>query len=151
MKYLKRSIKYFFYLAVLLTAVILILIALKLVDGDLSTMFVNGYDSLWQIAALMAVFALIYPRFGYSVRNVHIPGSTQEIRPSVLSVMTAKGYRLQQERGEDLVFVKRSTADRIVRVYEDALTFTRTATGYEIEGRTKDIVRVAGAFEAETD
>ena len=30
---------------------------------------------------------------------------------------------------------------------EDTLTFTRTVTGYDVEGITKDMVRVVGALE----
>jgi hypothetical protein len=30
---------------------------------------------------------------------------------------------------------------------EDRITFTRTATGYDVEGLTKDVVRVAGNLE----
>ncbi|MBQ6556856.1 MAG: hypothetical protein IJL86_04860, partial [Bacteroidales bacterium] len=65
MRYFIRSVKYFVQLMVILTLIIVILVVAKVVDSDISKIFVNGYDSLWQIALLMAAFAAIYPRLGY--------------------------------------------------------------------------------------
>lgn len=150
MKYLVRSIKYFLYLIIILSLMILILVKMNLVEGNLSTMFVNGYDSLWQIALIMVVFSLVYPRFGYSKRSVRMPGETGEILPAVKRVMESKGYRLRGESGgENMVFIKRAPIDRLFRQFEDAITFSRTAFGYEIEGRAKDVVRIVGSLESQ--
>ncbi|MBR4808789.1 MAG: hypothetical protein IK031_00735, partial [Bacteroidales bacterium] len=78
MKYLIRAVKYFVQLTVILSLIIAILIVAKVVDSDISKIFVNGYDSLWQIALMMAAFAAIYPSFGYGRRRVVVPGSDDE-------------------------------------------------------------------------
>ena len=52
MKYIIRSLKYYCYLILLLTLIILALVLTGFVEADLSKMFVNGYDSLWQIYRL---------------------------------------------------------------------------------------------------
>ena len=148
MKYLVRSIKYFFYLMIILTVIILALVLTKFVDADLSTMFVNGYDSLWQIAIIMAVFALVYPRFGFSTRTAHVYGSPEETRPAVMKVMDLHGYRLESEDVETMTFVKKSVLARILKMYEDRLTLTRTGAGIEVEGLTKDMVRIVSGLEA---
>jgi len=149
MRYLVRSIKYFIYLVIILSLMIFILVKMNMVEGNLSTMFRNGYDSLWQIAVIMAVFALVYPRFGYTKRSVRMPGETAMIRLSVLETMEAKGYKLRSEDAEEgMVFIKRLPLDRLIRQFEDAVTFTRTVYGYDIEGRGKDIVRIAGSLES---
>ena len=57
MKYIIRALKYFCYLIVLLAVIILALVLTGFVEADLSKMFVNGYDSLWQIALIMLFFA----------------------------------------------------------------------------------------------
>ena len=75
MKYIIRALKYFCYLVVLLAVIILALVLTGFVEADLSKMFVNGYDSLWQIALIMLFFALLYPRFGFSKRTAHLYGS----------------------------------------------------------------------------
>ena len=149
MKYLVRSIKYFFYLAIMLALVVFVLIKLHIVEGDLSTLFVNGYDSYWQMAIIMAVFALIYPRFGYASRDVTVPGETSEIQPEIIKVMDRRGYKVSDLSGDDMIFIKRSPLDRAMKMWEDALTFVRTATGYSVEGHNREVVRAISAITSE--
>ena len=147
MKYLVRAIKYFFKLLVILALILVILVALKFVEADITKMFVNGYDSLWQIAALMALFAAIYPRFGYVTRTIPVPGSPEETLPVLKKAMDARGYVLQKQDGESLVFVKRSKLDRILKMYEDTITVAPAITGYELEGAGRDVARAAATIE----
>ena len=149
MKYLVRAVKYFFYLLLVLALIIFALVAFKVVDSDPSQIFVHGYDSYWQIAAIMAVLAALYPRMGYGTRSVILPGETSEILPLVRKVMGAKGYVQSSEQGEDMVWVKASPVLRALRLFEDCISFTRTATGYDIEGPVKDIVRIVSALESD--
>nr|MCR4859824.1 hypothetical protein [Bacteroidales bacterium] len=108
MKYFIRALKYYVYLLVLLAVIILALVLTGFVEADLSKMFINGYDSLWQIALLMLVFALFYPRFGFSKRTAHVYGSPEELRPDVMKVMESLGYRLESEKDGRYQFVRRS-------------------------------------------
>ena len=148
MKYLKRSVKYFFYYVILLVIIILVLVAFKIVEADLSKMFVNGYDSLWQIALVFAAMAAAYPRFGFSTRSAYMPGETAALLPIIKQVMDEHGYKMtEQDADGNLKFRKRSPLTRMLKMGEDTLTFTRTATGYDVEGITKDMVRVVGALE----
>ncbi|MCQ2182664.1 MAG: hypothetical protein MJY89_04575 [Bacteroidales bacterium] len=148
MKYLVRSAKYFIYLLVILAVVILALVAFKVVDSDISAMFVNGYDSLWQIAAVAAFFSLIYPRVGFTVRKVMAPGSAEETAPVVKAVMEGRGYELEKSDGETMTFRKRSPVTRALKMWEDRISFEKTITGYDAEGLTKDLVRIVSAIEA---
>lgn len=148
MKYLKRSVKYFFYYVILLVIIIAILVAFKVVEADLSKMFVNGYDSLWQIALVFAAMAAAYPHFGFSTRSAHMPGETAALLPTIKQVMDEHGYKMtEQDAGGNLKFRKRAPLTRMLKMGEDTLTLTRTATGYDIEGMTKDMVRVVSALE----
>ena len=147
MKYLVRAIKYFFKLLAILALIIALMVALKFVDADISKMFVHGYDSLWQIALIMAVFAGIYPRFGYVTRSIPVPGDPEEGRKILDRAMDARGYVLQNEEDDTLVYVKRSKLDRILKMYEDSITITRTVLGYDIEGAGRDVARTATAIE----
>lgn len=148
MKYLKRSVKYFFYYVFLLVIIILVLLAFKIVEADLSKMFVNGYNSLWQIALVFAAMAAAYPRFGFSTRSAFMPGETADLLPIIRQVMDDHGYKMT-EQGTDgsLKFRKRAPLSRLLKMGEDTLTLTRTATGYDVEGITKDLVRVVSALE----
>ena len=122
MKYFIRSVKYFFYLLVILAIIITILVLAGFVEADISKIFVNGYDSLWQICLIMAVFAAIYPRFGFSSRTAHVYGSPEDVRPLLLKVMDLHGYRLEKDGGDSLTFVKRSVISRLLKMWEDRIT-----------------------------
>ena len=148
MKYLIRSVKYFCYLILLLALIILALVLTGFVEADLSKMFVNGYDSLWQIALIMLVFALIYPRFGFSKRTAHLAGSPEELRPDVMRVMERLGYRLESEQNGSWSFLRRSGFSRALKMWEDRITLTTGGAGLEVEGLTRDLARIVSALEA---
>lgn len=147
MKYLTRSAKYFVYLLIVLSIIIFALVTFKVVDSDIETMFVHGYDSLWQMALIIAAFALLYPRFGYTRRNIHMGGGeTPELRAKVADLMEKRGYRLKNEDGDSLTYIKRAPFARAMKMFE-GLTFTRTIDGYEVEGLSKEVIYVAAALE----
>ena len=142
MKYIVRAVKYFVYLCIVLVLFIVILQLLHLVEGNIEQMFVNGYDSIWQMAIIVAVFAAVYPRLGYSSRNVRIGGESSAIEPRIVDYMHERGYILKNKEGENLYFKKASLFTRIVKMGEDGVTFTRQFGGYSIEGLTKEIIRI---------
>lgn len=148
MKYFIRALKYYVYLLVLLAVIILALVLTGFVEADLSKMFVNGYDSLWQIALLMLVFALFYPRFGFSKRTAHLYGSPEELRPDVMKVMEGLGYRLECEKDGGYQFLRRSGFSRALKMWEDRITLTPTGAGMEVEGLTRDLSRIVSGLEA---
>ncbi len=147
MRYFIRSVKYFVQLMVILVIIIAVLIVAKIVPGDISKIFVNGYNSLWQIALLMAAFAAIYPRFGYLRREAVVPGSDDEIEPVLRKVMEAHGY-VEEPQGKDGVraFRKKSVGDKLTRLWEDRISVTRCATGFELEGIGRDVTRLVNAL-----
>ena len=147
-RYLVRALKQFVYLAVLLTLLVVILVKAGFVEGDLSTMFVNGYDSLWQIALIVAAFAAVYPRIGYSTREVRAPGPDDEVLPVLRSLMEERDYKLAGESADgQMKFIKRAPFARASRMWEDTVTVSRTLAGLSLEGRTKDIARLGSALE----
>lgn len=148
MKYFVRSIKYFIYLMIILALLIVILILTGFVEGNLEDMFVNGTDSLWQIALLMAVFAAIYPRFGYSTRTAHLKGSAEELRPTINKVMELHDYKLESETADGMTFRRRSPVAKAMKMWEDRLSLKYVLGGVEVEGLTKDMVRIISGLEA---
>ena len=148
MKYLVRAVKYFFYLFLILFIIILVLMAAKLVESDPSKLFIHGYDSIWQIAIIMAVFAAIYPRIGFSTRNVHLLGSPEEVHGTIVKVLDQRGYKLEKDNDGTMTFVERSPISRALKMWEDRMTFSTTAGGIEVEGLTRDLVRLVSALES---
>lgn len=148
MKYLVRSVKYFLSLLVVLVLVLLVLVKLNLVNSEIEDMFRNGYDSLWQIALILAAFSALYPKIGYGTRDVHAPGSLAEQRAAIVGYMDSRGYKLLKEDDEKLEFVLRSPLSRLFRMFEDNIVVSKTFDGVRVEGLTKDIVRVASAIQS---
>ena len=147
MKYVVRAIKYFAYLAIILCIFIVLLSVFGLVGHTLDEIFKEGAHSLLKIGGILVVFAALYPRLGFGTRNAFIPGSYGEIRGGVVDVMHDRGYVLENEEGENLKFRLQSPVMRVFRMLEDRITFTRTATGFELEGPSKDLVRITNALE----
>ncbi len=148
MKYIVRALKYFVYLMVILALIIAVMMLAGFVEKDISKVFVHGYDSLWQIALIMAVFAAIYPRFGFSSRTAHFFGTPEEADAALDNVMELHGYRLEKDADGVRSYVKRSPFSRMLKMWEDRITVTRTLAGLEMEGLTKDMVRLISGVEA---
>ncbi|MBP5335135.1 MAG: hypothetical protein J6Y61_05025 [Bacteroidales bacterium] len=147
MKYIVRALKYFVYISLIVTVILLILMALKLVSPDINVMFRNGWGSVLQIAIMFLAVSAIYPKFGYAKRGVRIPGSYSEIRDKVVSFMEERGYELETEEGENLTFRLRNRFNRAARTWEDRITLTRELAGFYMEGISKDVARLASAME----
>ena len=142
MKYLLRSIKYFIYLAVMLTIFIAALLALGFIEGPIDNIFKNGADSIWQMALIVAAFAAVYPMLGYGKRNVRIYGEPEQVWPEIVEFMNGRGYILTEGDAQGAKFRLASNLGRVMRMGEDTITFPRNIGGYSLEGRTKEIVRL---------
>ena len=142
MKYLLRSIKYFIYLAVMLTIFIAALLALGFIEGPIDNIFKNGADSIWQMALIVLAFAAVYPMLGYGKRNVRIYGEPEQVWPEIVEFMNGRGYIRTEGDAEGAKFRLASNLGRVMRMGEDTITFTRNIGGYSLEGRTKEIVRL---------
>ena len=82
-------------------------------------------------------------RYG-AVTNI----TNEEIRSDVLRVMEVLGYRLESEKEGSWAFLRRSGVSRALKMWEDRITLTASAAGLEVEGLTRDLMRVVSALEA---
>lgn len=146
-KYIIRAVKYFFYFTFLMVLIMSVLVLAHVVDGNIETMFRDGYDSLWQIAGMFACVAAVYPVFGFVKKTALVSGEYSEIRDRTVKFMEDRGYRLEKEDGENLSFRSRSALNRIARMCEDRITFTRCLGGFELEGLRKDTIRIIYGLE----
>ena len=147
-KYIVRAVKYFFYFSFLLVIFMTILVCAHVVDGNIETMFRGGYNSLLQIGLMFACVAAVYPIFGFVRKSAIIPGEYKDIRDGIVDAMESRGYVLEKEEGENLSFRLKSTLNKISRMYEDRITFTRELGGFSVEGLRKDAIRIIYGIES---
>ena len=140
--YLLRSVKYFIYLAIILTLVLYVLSLAGMTEWDVNVMFTEGTRSVWKIAGMLAVVSLIYPSVGFQRRKAVLAGSWEERRDEIVAVMADKGYVLVSETPDGAVFRSRNIVLRIFRMFEDKVVVRQVFGGFELEGLRKDIVRL---------
>lgn len=148
MRYLIRSLKYFVYYCVFISLILYIMVLAGLAEGNIETMFVNGYKSVMQIALILLVFSAIYPRIGFSKRLCYGQSNVEELKSEIDRIMDGYQYRLLSSEAGQLVYIKRSPILRLLKLYEDKVIISSSLGGVEIDGITKDIVRIKSALEA---
>ncbi len=146
MKYIIRSVKYFIYFFLLLAVLLGLMIAFKIVEGGVESIFKEGWTSVGKIAILFAIVSAVYPLVGFVKRTAIIPGDYSEIRDKLIDTMRDRGYKLEKEEGENLTFRLRGPISRFFRMFEDRLTFTRSFSGFEVEGYRKDVYRIINSL-----
>lgn len=147
-RYAIRAIKYFCWFLILFSALIGVLVITKFVPADINTMFIKGWVSVAEIAAVFLVFSALYPKFGYQTRMVTIPGEWSEVGPQVEAWFNERGdYETESREEGKICFRSNKRATRIARMWEDRITVTSVFGGVGIEGPTKDVARIAGAME----
>ena len=146
MKYFIRSIKYFFYFAILSTAIILALVLIGAVEGDIKSIFEGGWNALWKIAVFFAAVAAVYPKLGFIKRDLSFV--SQEVsREDIIEFFRERRYVLESETAGAMSFRYRDTAGKISKMYEDRVIVTREMGVYWFEGLRKDVIRLATSFE----
>lgn len=146
MKYFIRAVKYFFYFAILSTAIVLALVLIGAVEGDINSIFQGGWSALWKIAVFYAAVAAVYPKLGFVRRDISFV--TQEVsREDIVEFFRERRYVLESEEDGKMIFRYRDLAGRISKMYEDRVIVTREMGVYWFEGLRKDVIRLATSFE----
>ena len=146
MKYFIRSVKYFFYFAILSTAIVLALVLIGAVEGDINSIFEGGYSALWKIAVFYAAVAAVYPKLGFIKREISFV--TKEVpREDLIEFFRERRYVLESENDGAMVFRYRDLPGRLSKMLEDHVIVTREMGIYRFEGLRKDVIRLATAFE----
>ena len=147
MKYLIRSIKYFFYFALLTSLIVAALVATGMAQGDINELFDGGYEALWKMALLFAAVAAVYPKVGFITRTVPTQNEWKEIRQDVITYLKERQYDFESENGQTITFRHKGAINRLTRMFEDRVTLTLTDGGFNMEGLRKDVFRLATGLE----
>ena len=100
------------------------------------------------MTVVQTVIADIYANFGFSTRKAHINADEQGIRAAVIRVLSNHGYVTEKDEGKSMTFRKASALSKAAKIWEDRISVEIVAAGAEIEGLTKDVVRLVSALEA---
>ena len=146
MKYLIRSIKYFFYFALLTTLVIYILIFLEMADSNIANNFEGGYNAFWKMGLFFAAVAAVYPKLAFINRKLYIDPAV-DIQAETVRYFKDRRYVLESQTADTMTFRVSSMGTKLVKMCEDRITITRTADGYYMEGHRKDVLRLASGLE----
>lgn len=147
MKYLIRSIKYFFYFAFLFGAIIAALVLIGAVEGDINEILEGGYASLWKIAIFFAVVAAVYPKFGFVRRKLDTSAEWESVKEKAVSYFEGKNFKTESETPDTVSFRRRNVMERMTKMGEDRITLVRTDEGFFLEGLRKDVYLYATGLE----
>lgn len=147
MKYLVRSVKYFFYFAIITSLIVTALVMIGAVEGDIDSIFRGGYSALWKIAIFFAIVAAVYPKVGFITREIPVDKDWNEIRETAVGYFRDRRYDIESESASEVTFRLRGAVGRLTKMNEDRLTLRRTADGYTLEGLRKDVLRLAIGLE----
>ena len=147
MKYLIRSIKYFFYFAFLFGAIIAALVLIGAVEGDINEILEGGYASLWKIAIFFAVVAAVYPKFGFVRRKLDTSAEWESVKEEAVSYFEGKTFKTESETPDTVSFRRRNVMERMTKMGEDRITLVRTDEGFFLEGLRKDVYLYATGLE----
>lgn len=148
MKYLIRSVKYFFYFAILTTVIITALIMIGAVEGGIENIFEDGYNSLWKIAAFFILVAAVYPKFGFVSRKLDTGADWETVKEKAADYFSSKPFKVVSETSDSITFRRRDMIGRLTKMCEDQISLIRTEEGYAMEGLRKDVYLYASGLES---
>lgn len=147
MKYLIRSVKYFFYFAALTTLIILALVFIGAVEGDINSIFEDGVNSIWKIAAFFVLVAAVYPKFGFVTRKLNTSTDWDTVKATAKAYFQEKPFVLESETADCVTFRRRDIISRLTKMGEDRISLSRTDDGFVMEGLRKDVFLYATGLE----
>lgn len=148
MRYFIRSVKYFFYFAILTSLILAALVITGMAEGDIETMFEGGYTAIGKMIGFFAVVAAVYPKVGFIKKHIIYDKGWKEAEAVIVSYMREHNFDPEATSGQTATFRHRSVAGRISRMLEDRITVSFNEDGsFEMEGLRKDVYRLATGIE----
>ena len=148
MKYIIRAIKYFFYFAIVTTAIVAVLIFIGAVENNIDAIFEGGYNALWKMAIFFAAVAAVYPSLAFIKRDIAFDGGFEAHKDDIIDYMKERQYELETSTENGLSFRIKGIAGKLTKMNEDRITITPTLEGAQMEGLRKDIIRLAMGLES---
>ncbi|MFI3298840.1 MAG: hypothetical protein R3Y49_03450 [Rikenellaceae bacterium] len=135
--YLRRAFRYALYLCIIL--VILTFVLKSIQGGEWALITAAKSGRLLYILSVLVGFALLYPSFSYPSRS--LPFSAELYKEDVERVMAMCGYVKKGEDGNKMIFRSAKGFNRLILLYEDAITITSGAHSSTISGPRREVVK----------
>lgn len=148
MKYIVRAVKYFFYFSIICAAIVGALVLCGMVESDIDLMFRGGWNAVWKILVLFAVVGAVYPKVGFITRDAITENLPEDYLEGLSEYMRDRQYVLEKHEGGITSYRHKGMLNRLTRMFEDRITFTRTESGFEVEGLRKDVIRICMGLES---
>lgn len=147
MKYLIRSVKYFFYFMILCVLFItIVFFATEHKDGvTLDMLFTEG-NSIYKMLAMFAAFAAIYPAVGFQKKEIYVSNFAENKR-EIIALFLNANFEVREETPTKLVFAARNPIIRVIRMCEDQITVDFTGNPVVIDGLRKEVLRFSRGIE----
>ena len=117
------------------------------VEGNIDSIFSEGYTSVGKIAIFFAIVAAVYPKVGFINRDIASEKGWEDMKQTAVEFMKERQYDLESETEDTVTFRFRGAIGRLSKMYEDRLTLKKTAYGYQMEGLRKDVMRLSSGLE----
>lgn len=148
MKYLVRSVKYFFALCVLCIA----LMGLMLMTGTSALSFDDTLyamfhtDRYLMLFVAIVVLSALYPRFGFVVRKVE--GDVELNREQIVNAFRAAGFSLRAEEDGVMSFRADNFMQKLMLLGEDEIKVSQYGQWITLDGIRRGVARVQYRLES---
>ena len=142
MKYLVRSVKYFFALCVLC----IVLMGLMLMTGTSALSLDDTLYAMFHTERYLMLFSAIvvlaaaYPKFGFVERKVE--GDTEENREQLINAFRSAGFSLRSERDGVMTFRADSFGQKLLLLGEDEIKVSQYGQWIVLDGIRRAVARV---------
>lgn len=156
MKYAIRAVKYFFYIAIIFSIVVLILFYTSQQSDQITVFDLFKKGAWWKILIFLVAISAIYPIFGFAKKELYGEYDFVGKRGEVIRAMEGYNYLLSSETPVSLTFRHKNGIIRALRMFEDEVTIDFSSKPATINGLRKEVFRVGrvitnAAYKKETE
>ena len=140
--YFVRSLKYL----VALCVVCAVIMALMLLSGTSALTFDETLyvmfrtDRFLSLAVAVVVLAALYPRFGFTVRQVE--GDMADNRTQIVNAFKSAGFSLRSEVDGTMIFRAEGFLHRLLLLFEDEIRVSQDGQQIALDGIRRGVARV---------
>lgn len=147
MKYFIRSVKYFFYFAVLCGIILVLTFHFSTKPEGLTLMDILLVDgSVYKMLIFFVAVAAVYPALGFQKKPVYV-SNLKEHKKEIEELFVNANYILAYEDATKMIFKLKNPLIRFIRLYEDSVIIDFSDNPVMMEGLRKDILRFSRGIE----